>query len=92
MTIARRMDRDLLNMASTKQTANATLGTLNALQNWEPQEQLLAAAIVFLNLADFWQVSAQDAFTAATNMLNDKDGKTRPEFLSVKHYMEGELR
>jgi hypothetical protein len=90
--MSKRMDRDLLHMASAKRTANATLGVLNALQNWTREEQLLASAIVFLNLADFWQVSAQDAFTAATNMLNDKDGKVRPEFGAVRPYMEGELR
>lgn len=87
-----RMDRDLMNMASPKAVANVTLGTLNSLQNWKPHEQVLGAAAVFLHLADFWQVSPQDAFTAVTNLMNDKDGKTRPEFRAIRPYMEGELR
>jgi hypothetical protein len=46
---------------------------------------------VFLHLADFWQVPAQDVFTAVTNLINDKDGKARPEFRAIRPYMEGEL-
>jgi len=88
----RKFDRDAMNFAKPSRVANATLGTLNALQDWTAEEQCLAAAAVFLNLADFYGVKAQDVFTAVTNLINDKDGKARPEFRAIRPYMEGELR
>jgi hypothetical protein len=87
-----RIDRDILNMASAKRVANATLGTLNSLQNWSKEEQVLAAAAVFVTLADFLRVPAQDVFSAVNNMMVDKEGKARPEFSAIMPYMEGELR
>lgn len=90
--MARKFDRDLMNLAAPNRVANVTLATLNQLQNWTPEEQVLGAASVFLHLADFWRVSPQDAFTAATNLMNDKDGKARPEFRAIRPYLEGELQ
>lgn len=87
----RHFDRDLMHMAAPSRVANVTLGTLNALQNWEPHEQVLGAAAVFLHLADFWRVPAQDVFTAVTNLINDKDGKARPEFRAIRPYLDNEL-
>ena len=88
----KRLDRDLMQMASAKRTANCTLGLLNAAQNHQPEEQLLGAAALFLHLADFYRVSAQDAFQTVSNMMNDREGKARPEFQAIRPYMEGELR
>ena len=81
-----------MNLAAPSRVANVTLGTLNALQDWSPEEQLLGAACVFMHLSEFYGVSPQDAFTAISNMVSDKDRKARPEFHAIRPYMEGELQ
>lgn len=90
--MAKEFNRDLMHLAAPNRVATCTLGVLNTLQNWQREEQLLGAAAVFLHLAEFYGVPPQDVFTAVTNLINDKDGKARPEFRAIRPYMEGELR
>lgn len=81
-----------MNLARPSKVAQVTLGVLNSLQNWTPEEQVLGAAAVFLHLADFWHVPPQDVFVAAANIMSSKDGATRPEFRAIRPYMDNELR
>lgn len=89
--MAKRIDRDLMHMASPRAVAVATLTTIDALQDHPPHVQVLGAAAVFLNLATHFKVPAQDVFTAVTNLMNDREGMARPEFAGVRKYMEIEL-
>lgn len=85
------MNRDLLNNASARRVANATMAVIDATQRgFQPHEQMLGMAAAFLFLADHWGVSAQDAFRIAKNIINDTE-TMRPEFAAVKAYMENEL-
>ncbi len=87
----KRIDRDLMHMASPRDVAVATMTTIDALQDFQPHVQVLGAAAVFLNLATHFRVPAQDVFTAVANLMNDRQGMARPEFAGVRQYMENEL-
>lgn len=86
----KRINRDVMNMAGPVEVARASMTTLNALQDFRPEIQILGAAAVFLSLADHLGIPAQEAFAATTNLINDDNGK-RPEFQAISAYLEGEL-
>lgn len=85
-----KLNRDALNMASPKAVAMATLTTLDALQDFTPEVQIMGAAAVFLELAEYIGIPPQEAFAATKNLINGDDGK-RPEFRAISAYLEGEL-
>ena len=84
------MNRDLLNNASPRRVANACIDVLDRLQNYQPHEQIMAAAALFLSLAEAARVPAQDVFTATKNLINGVDGK-RVEFRALDAYVRNEL-
>ncbi len=86
----KRINRDVMNMAGLGEVARASMTTLNALQDFRPEIQILGAAAVFLSLADHLGIPAQEAFSATTNLINDDNGK-RSEFQAIVAYLEGEL-
>lgn len=83
-------NRDIMNMAQPALVAHASMTTLNGLQDFRPEIQIMGAAAVFLELADYLGIPAQEAFTATTNLINGDDGK-RPEFRAIRAYMDGEF-
>lgn len=85
-----KLDRDIMNMAAPRDVARASLATLNALQDFRPEIQIMGAATVFLSLAEHLGIPAQEAFSVTKNLINGDDGK-RPEFKGVDAYMKGEL-
>jgi hypothetical protein len=85
------MNRDLFNNANPRRVANATIACLDRLQDYQPHEQMLAAAALFVSLADHWKLPAQDAFTVVKNLMLHED-RRRPEFGAVQLYMQNELR
>lgn len=90
MPMRRKFDRDVMNNARALDVSSASLLILNTLQDEQPEVQIMGAAAVFLELAEFLKVPAQDVFTATKNLINDLDGK-RVEFRAVRAYLEGEL-
>lgn len=86
----KRINRDVMNMAGPGEVARASMTTLNALQDFRPEIQILGAAAVFLSLADHLGIPAQEAFAATKNLINDDNGK-RSEFFAIGAYLEGEL-
>lgn len=85
-----RFDRDAFNSANPKVVAGATLQTLMGLENHKPHVQIMAAAAVFLSLAEHLGIPAQEAFAATKNLINDTEGK-RTEFRALDAYMKGEI-
>lgn len=87
----RSLNRDLMHMAQPLDVARSSMAVIDRIQDYRPEVQVLAAAAVFLTLANHWGVPAQDAFTAVTNVMNERDGKRRVEFEAVDAYVENEL-
>ena len=85
------MNRDTMTNASPARVAKATMSLLDRLQRFQPGDQVLAAAAVFLTLAEHWGIPAQDAFTIIKNLMIANEGK-RHEFRALDAYIKNELR
>lgn len=74
--------------------ANATLLLIDRLQEFiehHPGVQVTASAALFLLLCEKFGVQAQDAFTAAKNLMNARDGRLSKEFEAVRLYLANEV-
>lgn len=79
--------------ASSRKAAECSLLILDKCQDYIESDnsvQVLASAAVFLLLCERFGVSAQDAFTAAKNMLADHDGRAS-DFRAVRDYVRNEV-
>lgn len=84
------MNRDLMNNADPQAVATATMAVLDRLQHQQPHIQQMAAAALFVLLAERRGVEPQDVMTATKNLMIGSEGK-RAEFLAVALYLENEL-
>ncbi len=84
------MNRDLFMNADLKQTALATMATIDALQSKPQHTQLAAISAAFLLLVEQTDITLAEVIGAARNMMNTAEGK-RPEFLAVADYLKHEL-
>lgn len=86
---------DRLINASRQDAASASVLILHSLQDYiehANSAQVLATAAVFLLLCEKYGVAAQDAFRAATNLMNEHDGTLSREFSAVRAYLNNEVR
>jgi hypothetical protein len=86
-----KLNRDRLNNADQQRSAIASMEVIDRLQHHPADEQIVAAAAVFLMLAEHYGITAQDAFTVTKNVINDTDRKLIPEFRAVRQYIHEEL-
>jgi hypothetical protein len=84
------VNRDLINSASPRRVAQAGMTVVDQLQVFQPHEQLMGAAALFLVLAEHWRIPAHDVFTATKNLMNSEDGK-HPAFAAMQEYVSKEL-
>ena len=84
------MNRDLMNNADPAAVATATMVVIDKLQHEQPHVQQMAAAALFVLLAEHWGMDPQDVMVATKNLLIGVDGK-RTEFEAVALYLEAEL-
>lgn len=85
---------DKLTNAPVQRTASCAFHMVDVMQDHyqDPGVQVNAAAALFLLLCERFQVSAQDAFTAAKNLMNHADGSRRDEFEAIRLYLKNEVR
>lgn len=84
------MNRDLMNNADPAAVATATMVVIDKLQHEQPHVQQMAAAALFVLLAERWGVEPHDVMVATKNLMIGVDGK-RAEFEAVALYLEAEL-
>ena len=84
-------NRDKFMTMPARPVCNAAMALVDRIQ-YEPNKEvaMMAAACLFINLAEHWNMPAQDAFTAANNMMNHVVNK-RAEFAAVRQYIQEEL-
>ena len=70
------LNRDYMNNADPAEVAAAGMSIVDRLQHYKPHAQVLAAACVFLSLAEYYRVPAQDAFQVAKNVMTDMTSKS----------------
>ncbi len=84
-------DRDRMQNANLSTARQASIATLDALQNYEPATQVVALGVCFRLMAESLGVQPQDVFSSVGQMMQHAENTGRTEFRSVKLYMEGEL-
>jgi hypothetical protein len=85
-----RLNKDKINMARPREVAASVMMTLNGLQDYTPEIQVMGAAAVFLELSEALGIPPQEVFTATKNLIAGQDGK-RPEFTAIQDYIQGEM-
>lgn len=76
-------------------SAQATVLLIDRLQDFIEERkgvQVVAAAALFLLLAERFGVEAQDVFTATKNLMRERDGGYAPQFKGVALYLENEVQ
>lgn len=82
--------RDALRNADVRQSGNAAMATIDAVQLRPPAVQLMGITAAFLLLSKAYGMRPTDLFTYADNLMHAAD-KKRPEFRGVAAYIENEL-
>jgi hypothetical protein len=85
-----RLNKDRINMAQPREVAAAVMMTLNGLQDYTPEVQVMGAAALFLELATALNIPPQEVFVATKNLIAGQDGK-RTEFTAIQDYIQGEM-
>ncbi len=87
------IDYDRLVNADRTTVARTTVELFDRVQHREKEAQLLGLACAFILMAESLRVPAQDAFTAAANLMADKVNPSGREarFDAMKFHLETEL-
>lgn len=83
-------DVDKLNNANFKAVGATAMRIVNGIQQMPAQVQVLAAAAVFMLLADHYKVRPTTATTIVSNLLAQENGRS-VQLRAVKRYIENEL-
>lgn len=84
------LDRDMMNMASVRESAAATMRVIDSVQDLPPHLQVIGITATFKLLAERFNMSVADAFTVADNIMNHAEGR-RVEFDAVRDYLANEV-
>lgn len=77
--------------SSSKRVARASFLVIDSLQQFQPHEQPLAAAAVFLLICEKRGAAAQDVLGAIKNLLNDERHGGLEQFRALRTYIDNEL-
>lgn len=91
MALTSHFDRDLFHSLKTLNVARGTAAVFDAVQMRPSEEVVAALACAFLLVADKYKVPAQDAFTAASNMMRFHDDKGRSHFEGLRFYLDADV-
>ncbi len=64
---------------------------VDAMTGMTQEEQLAAAAILFVSVADLYKIPVPDVIQAVRNMTTDPKHGERDEFRALRMYVQGEL-
>jgi hypothetical protein len=78
-----------LTNASPRRVGNVAMAVINALQDYEPEEQIAGLVCAFLIATQDLDMRFSEVAEVAKNIMFDAEGK-RPEFKAVEAYMRGE--
>jgi glucose-6-phosphate isomerase len=84
------LNRDLLNTIPTREAAVASMTVIDALQDYPAEHQLVALTAAYKLMTERFNISPQDVFTVADNVMHHADGR-RAEFAAIADYLAGEL-
>lgn len=83
------MRPDRIGNADMKNVAHATFALIDAVQDYEQEEALVALAVVFRTACERYKLHPADLLVVANNITYDGEIK-RPEFKAVTAFMKHE--
>lgn len=91
MALSPHFDRDLFHSLNTVNAARGTAAVFDAVQ-MRPSEEIVAAlACAFLMVTKKYDVPAQDAFLAASNMMRHHDDSGKSHFDGLRYYLDADV-
>ena len=80
-----------LSNADSKRCSEAALATLNVIQDYRPEEQLAAAAAMFIILSEQMGAPPHEVYTMVKNIIAFRDKQKFKEFNVIRAYVEHEI-
>ena len=80
--------------AERSEVAKVAFLQIDRLQEFyaHPGLQVSGVAAVFILLCERFGVSPEDAFRAATNLMDEHDGRLGTEFAAIRQFLKNEVR
>lgn len=85
------LNRDEMNSVGVRDAATSTMAIIDRIQDMPAHVQVVAMTAAFKLLVERYNISPQDVFTVADNVMNHADGR-RVEFDAIRMYMENEIQ
>ena len=82
---------DKLTNSSSQETSRCTMAITDAVQRFQPEEQVLGAAAFFLMLCDVYGVYPGNALSLISNMINSDKLHARDQFNAARMYIQNEI-
>lgn len=86
-----RIDRDLINMAGTKDVSNGIVRIADAVQMLPKHIRVLAAAGFLALLLERLDIPPQDPMTILGNLRSEAEREGRVEFRAIEQYLKDDL-
>lgn len=83
---------DKLNSANSHTTSQATMAVTDAVQRFQPEEQVLGAAAFFLLVCEVYGIYPGTALATVSNMIRGNKIAARDQFNAARMYIEEELK
>lgn len=82
---------DSVTTVDSRQVAKAGVGILDRIQGETPGVQIQSLAMLFLIIAEEFQVDIRDELSRATHVMIGADDFYKPEVRALRDYVRGEL-
>jgi hypothetical protein len=82
---------DKLTNASSLETSRCCMAVTDAVQRFQPEEQVLGSAAFFLMLCRAYGLHPGTALSTISNMINSEKIVARDQFNAAKMYIEQEI-
>lgn len=83
---------DKLTNANSHTTSQATMAVTDAVQRFQPEEQVLGAAAFFLLVCEVYGIYPGTALATVSNMIRGNKIAARDQFNAARMYIEEELK
>ena len=83
---------DKLTNANSHITSQATMAVTDAVQRFQPEEQVLGAAAFFLLVCEVYGIYPGTALATVSNMIRGNKIAARDQFNAARMYIEEELK
>ena len=83
---------DKLTNASSLETSRCCMAVTDAVQRFQPEEQVLGSAAFFLMLCDVYGVHHGTVLSTISNMINSEKIAAKDQFIATRMYIQKEIK